>query len=194
MTLPFHHLWHFCQLSLWISSRKAAWRVTLAMAQWSAGPQHWSLTQLGHCHEQARRVCIADTHGRRGFFLSEPSLAVVMEQSLVPGWSVSVVIGDVGTSFAVLCDASNVFVIDSHAHEEHGGANLGWEHGLSVFATLSLLTWKWWMFMAFFSVSLCLLYVKQCLISKIVMTSYDKIVLCLVMLVTLLAMLCLDVI
>ena len=45
-------------------------------------------------------------------FLSEPSLAVVMDQSLVPGWSVSVVIGDVGTSFAVLCDASNVVVID----------------------------------------------------------------------------------
>ena len=45
MTLPFHHLWHFCQLSLWISSRKAAWRVTLAMTQWSAGPLHWSLAQ-----------------------------------------------------------------------------------------------------------------------------------------------------
>ena len=50
----------------------------------------------------------------------------------MPGWSVSVVIGDVGTSFAVLCDASNVVVIDSQAHEEHGGANLGWEHGLCL--------------------------------------------------------------
>ena len=45
MTLPFHHLWHLCQLSLWVSSREAAWRVTLAMTQWSAGPLHWSLTQ-----------------------------------------------------------------------------------------------------------------------------------------------------
>ena len=44
----------------------------------------------------------------------------------MPGWSVAVVIGDVGTSFAVLCDGSNVVVIDLHAHEEHGGANLGW--------------------------------------------------------------------
>ena len=61
------------------------------------------------------------------FFLAEPSLAVVMEQSLVPGWSVAVVIGDMGTLFAVLCDGSNVVVIDLHAHEEHGGANLGWE-------------------------------------------------------------------
>ena len=37
-----------------------------------------------------------------------------MEQSLVPGWSVAVVIGDAGTSFAVLRDGSNVVVIDLH--------------------------------------------------------------------------------
>ena len=55
-----------------------------------------------------------------------------MEQSLVPGWSVAVVVGDVGTSFAVLCDGSNVGVNDLHAHEEHGGANLGWEYGLCL--------------------------------------------------------------
>ena len=70
--------------------------------------------------------------GEEVLFLSEPSLAVVMEQSLVPGWSVVVVIGDVGTSFAVLCDGNNVVVIDLHAHEEHGSANLGWEYGLCL--------------------------------------------------------------
>ena len=43
----------------------------------------------------------------------------------MPGWSAAGVIGDVGTSFAVLCDGSNVVVIDLHVHEEHGGANLG---------------------------------------------------------------------
>ena len=57
----------------------------------------------------------------------------------MPGYSVAVVIGDVGTSFAVLCDASNVVVIDLHAHEEHCGANLGWEYGLCL-PHLSLLT------------------------------------------------------
>ena len=35
------------------------------------------------------------------YFWPEPSLAVIMEQSVVPVWSVAVVIGDVGTSFAV---------------------------------------------------------------------------------------------
>ena len=63
---------------------------------------------------------------REGLFLPEPSLPVIVEQSLVPGWSVAVVVGDVGTSFVVLCDESQVVVIDLHAHEEHGGANLGW--------------------------------------------------------------------
>ena len=65
-------------------------------------------------------------------FFSSVSLAVVTEQSLVPGWSAAVVIGDVRTLFAALCDGSNVVVIDLHAHEEHGGANLGWEHGLCL--------------------------------------------------------------
>ena len=64
-------------------------------------------------------------HPDRDFVLSEPSLAVVMEQSLVPAWSAAVVIGDSGTSFAVLRDGSNVFVIVLHAYEEHGGANFG---------------------------------------------------------------------
>ena len=41
---------------------------------------------------------------REGLFLPEPSLAVIVEQSLVPGWSVAVVVGDVGISFVVLCD------------------------------------------------------------------------------------------
>ena len=59
-------------------------------------------------------------------FLPEPSLAVIVEQSLVAGWSVAVVVGDVGTSFPVLCDGSHVVVLDLHAHEVHGGANLGW--------------------------------------------------------------------
>ena len=63
---------------------------------------------------------------REGLFLPEHSLAVIVEQSLMPGWSVAVVVGDVGTSFVVLCDGSHVVVIDLHAHEEHGGANLGW--------------------------------------------------------------------
>ena len=49
-----------------------------------------------------------------------------MEQSLAPGWSAAVVIGDGGTSLAVLRDGSNVFVIALHAYEEHGGANFGW--------------------------------------------------------------------
>ena len=31
-----------------------------------------------------------------------------------------------------LCDGSNVVVIDLHAHEEHGGANLGWQYGLCL--------------------------------------------------------------
>ena len=61
-------------------------------------------------------------HPDHDFVLSEPSLAVVMEQSLVPGWSAAVVIGDGGTSFAVL----RVVVIALHAYEEHGGANFGW--------------------------------------------------------------------
>ena len=64
-------------------------------------------------------------HPDHDFVLSEPSPAVVMEQSLVPGWSAAVVIGDGGTSFAVLRDGSNVFIIALHAHEEHGGANFG---------------------------------------------------------------------
>ena len=70
--------------------------------------------------------------GEEKVFLSEPSLAVVFEKSFVPGWSVAVVIGDVGTSFDVLCDGFNVVVIDLHAHEEHGGANLGCEYGLCL--------------------------------------------------------------
>ena len=35
-------------------------------------------------------------HPDHDFVLSEPSLAVVMDQSLVPGWSAAVVIGDGG--------------------------------------------------------------------------------------------------
>ena len=49
-----------------------------------------------------------------------------MVQSLVPGWSAAVVLETGGTSFAVLRDGSNVFVIALHAYEEHGGANFGW--------------------------------------------------------------------
>ena len=68
-----------------------------------------------------------------------------------------------------------------------------------VFATLSILTWKWQMFVAFFSVSPCLLCVKQCLICKI-NKSFRSMAptpfgcMCLVMQVILLAVLCLDVI
>ena len=35
-------------------------------------------------------------HPDHDFVLSEPSLAVVLDQSLVPGWSAAVVIGDGG--------------------------------------------------------------------------------------------------
>ena len=58
------------------------------------------------------------------FVSSEPSLAVVMDQSLVSGRSATVLIGDRGISFAVLRDGNDVVVIDSHAHEDHGGVIL----------------------------------------------------------------------
>ena len=58
------------------------------------------------------------------FVSSEPSLAVVMDQSLVPGRSAAVLIGDRGISFAVLHDGNDVVIIDSHAHEDHGGVIL----------------------------------------------------------------------
>ena len=47
-----------------------------------------------------------------------------MDQSLVPGRSAAVLIGDRGILFAVLRDRNDVVVIDSHAHEDHGGVIL----------------------------------------------------------------------